>query len=232
MAVEIIGIIACFAGVLMIAMSGPPEQNETAIESIPDASELAPESQGLFGGDANVMKIVGIVTMLFVAFNDASLNVLARTMKDLHYSLIQFWFSAIGLIFLIVFMVIQCLVQQDWPEMFSYNNEQLLYVLLTGIFSALNLTCLVIAYQNDSSATVSLLAYIALVYAFVADVTIFKLTFLALEITGAAIITFFNFFTIWYKIKYQKDDDTTESPDEKASAGEKIEKNCKDRRNS
>ena len=48
----------------------------------------------------------------------------------------------------------------------------------------------------------SLLAYIALVYAFIADVTIFNLSFVAMELSGAAIITFFNLFTIWYKMKY------------------------------
>ena len=73
---------------------------------------------------------------------------------------------------------------------------------MTGVFSALNLTCLVIAYQNDGSATVSLLSYIALVYAFVADVSIFDQSFVAMELTGAAVITFFNLFTIWYKMRY------------------------------
>ena len=72
---------------------------------------------------------------------------------------------------------------------------------MTGIFSALNLTCLPVAYQNDKSATVSLLAYIALVYAFCADIFIFKHDFVNLEIAGAAIITFFNLFTIVYKMK-------------------------------
>ena len=47
-----------------------------------------------------------------------------------------------------------------------------------------------------------MLAYIALVYAFIADVTIFNLSFVAMELSGAAIITFFNLFTIWYKMKY------------------------------
>ena len=73
---------------------------------------------------------------------------------------------------------------------------------MTGIFSALNLTCLTVAYQNDKSATVSLLAYIALVYAFCADIFIFKHDFVNLEIAGAAIITFFNLFTIVYKMKF------------------------------
>ena len=75
----------------------------------------------MFGGSKNAMRIVGIVVMIFVAFNDASLNVLARTMKDLHYSLIQFWFSAIGLGFLVIYLIIACLVKNDWPDMFYYN---------------------------------------------------------------------------------------------------------------
>ena len=52
-----------------------------------------------------------------------------------------------------------------------------------------------------------MLAYIALVYAFIADVTIFNLSFVAMELSGAAIITFFNLFTIWYKMKYGPPDE-------------------------
>ena len=83
----------------------------------------------------------------------------------------------------------------------------MIYLSLTGIFSAANLTCLVIAYQNDKSATVSLLAYIALVYSFVADVTIFKLSFVTMELVGALIITAFNLLTILYKMKYAPDEE-------------------------
>lgn len=42
----------------------------------------------------------------------------------------------------------------------------------------------------------SLLAYIELVYAFAADVLLFNSTFTVMELTGAAIITFFNVLTI------------------------------------
>jgi len=109
-----------------------------------------------------------------------------------------------------VYLIVASAVKGDWPDMVYYSAEQSIYIALTGIFSALNLTCLVIAYQNDSSATVSLLAYIALVYAFVADVTIFQLTFVFMELLGAAVITFFNLFTIWYKMKYGEDEDEAE----------------------
>lgn len=151
--------------------------------------------------------------MLFVAFNDASLNVMARTMKDVHYSLIQFWFGAIGLMILFVYLVIDCAVRADIPTLLQYDSNQMLYLGLTGIFSALNLTCLTIAYQKDNSATVSLLAYIELVYAFISDVTIFKISFVPKELVGAAIITFFNIFTIWWKMKYGTEDEDKDGSD-------------------
>ena len=68
--------------------------------------------------------------------------------------------------------------------------------MLTGVCSSLNLTCLTIAFQSDKSTTVSLLAYIELVYAFMADILLFDSTFTMMEIVGAAIITFFNVLTI------------------------------------
>ena len=60
----------------------------------------------------------------------------------------------------------------------------------------MNLTCLTIAYQSDKSTTVSLLAYIELVYAFAADILLYDSTFTKMEVMGAAIITFFNVLTI------------------------------------
>ena len=45
-------------------------------------------------------------------------------------------------------------------------------------------------------------------YAFVADLTIFHLSFVALELAGAAIITACNFFTIWYKMKYAPEEES------------------------
>ena len=130
----------------MIALSGDEHEDDPAASRFETPEEERVHGVELFGGSENTMRIIGIVTMLFVAFNDASLNVLARTMKDLHYSLIQFWFSAIGLAFLIIYLTIACLVKKDWPDMVYYSLEQSVYVILTGIFSALNLTCLVIAY--------------------------------------------------------------------------------------
>ena len=194
-AIEGIGIVGCFIGVLLIgyAVGERPE------EDVPIPSNYLNE---LFGDNEKTLRALGVLIMLFVAFNDASLNVMARTMKDVHYGILQFWFSAIGLTILVAYIVGDCLMRDEWPQLLQYNDDQLLYLVLTGIFSALNLTCLTIAYQKDNSATVSLLAYIELVYAFISDVTIFNISFVPKELIGAAIITFFNIFTIYYRARF------------------------------
>merc|ERR1719422_1236202 len=99
----------------------------------------------------------------------------------------MFWFSAIGMIVLLLVIALKALYLQAVPLILTYNYDQMQNLILTGVFSALNLTCLTIAYQNDKSATVSLLAYIAIVYAFGADIMIFNHNFVVLELTGAAL---------------------------------------------
>ena len=86
--VEAVGILACFCGVIMMAMSEDPANNEATQESS-------------WGGFA---RLVGVLVMVFVAFNDGLTFVMARTMKSIHFSVMMFWFSAIGLVVLLIFM--------------------------------------------------------------------------------------------------------------------------------
>lgn len=82
------------------------------------------------------------------------------------------------------------------PTILTYSAGQYWTLAVTGICSSLNLSCLTIAYQSDKSTTVSLLAYIELVYAFAADIFIYNSTFTNTEVLGASIIVFFNVLTI------------------------------------
>ena len=155
--------------------------------------------------------------MVFVAFNDGLLAVMARTMKSIHFSLLMFWFSAIGMVILTIYFACYACLTHNTPRIFTYNFDQIYNLVLTGVFSALNLTCLTIAYQNDKSATVSLMAYIALVYAFLADTMIFNHNFVFLELSGALLITSFNLFAIAYKMLYATENDEEEEETSKQS---------------
>ena len=79
---EVCGMLACFSGVVMMALTGYDPT----------------ECPYLLG------KTVGVLVMTGVAVNDALIAVMARTMKDVHFSVLMFWFSAIG--FLIMSSVI------------------------------------------------------------------------------------------------------------------------------
>ena len=78
-------------------MSSNQKEAQEEVE-IPDSviSDILPTNE-------KAVSIIGIALMIFVAFNDASLNVMARTMKDVHFSLLQFWFGASGVIILIIY---------------------------------------------------------------------------------------------------------------------------------
>ena len=133
--IELIGILACFCGVVMMAMSSFDE------DAAPKHDETVPH--GIF---VHYGRIIGILTMCFVAFNDGMLAVLARTMKDIHFSVLMFWFSAIGVFVLNIYLGCNAFMRKELPSIFRYNAEQYFYLGMTGLFSALNLTCLTIAY--------------------------------------------------------------------------------------
>ena len=61
-----------------------------------------------------------------------------------------------------------------------------------------------IAFQSSSPAFVSLISYINIIYAFLADYIIFKETFTWIEFTAAALILIVTIFTSVYKIREGK----------------------------
>ena len=105
----------------MIALSGSKHEDDPEASRFEELGEEKEHEVELFGGTENATRIVGIVTMLFVAANDASINVLARTMKELHFSLICFWFSAIGCTFLVIYLIISCIIKGDLPDLVQYS---------------------------------------------------------------------------------------------------------------
>ena len=72
--IEAVGILACFCGVIMMAMS----EDSSGIDG----------NQGGSWGD--LARVIGVLVMVFVAFNDGLTFVMARTMKSIHFSGLMF----------------------------------------------------------------------------------------------------------------------------------------------
>ena len=84
--------------------------------------------------------------MVCVAANDGYLAVMARRMRDIHPSVMMFWFSSIGTTILSVGLLLSGIFTMSVPTVFTYNPSQYYNLVLPGIMSSLNLTCLTIAY--------------------------------------------------------------------------------------
>lgn len=156
---ECVGMVACFGGVVLMATS----HHEGAL------FEPIHESLHMHYG-----KLIGVGVMVFVAANNAMVSVLARRMKEIHFSVIAFWFSVVGVLALSATLAAMTYINGEMPITMRYTGGQAVNLVATGLFSALNLNCLTIAFQNDRSATVSLLAYMAVVYAFTADIVVYS----------------------------------------------------------
>ena len=63
----------------------------------------------LFGHREKTLRTIAVCVMLFVAVNNGLMYVMTRKMKDTHFSLLQFWFGAIGLALFFAFYIIYSL---------------------------------------------------------------------------------------------------------------------------
>jgi len=61
--------------------------------------------------------------MVCVAFNDGFIAVMARKMKEVHFSILMFWFSAIGMVILSVVLGASSLITWTVPRIFTYNSS-------------------------------------------------------------------------------------------------------------
>jgi hypothetical protein len=66
-------------------------------------------------------RVVGICVMVFVAFNDSMVAVLARKMKQVHFSIIMFWFAAVGTFILTSYLVYISVINQTRPSILTYT---------------------------------------------------------------------------------------------------------------
>lgn len=75
-----------------------------------------------------------------------------------------------------------------------------MYGFAAGFINILALLFKIIAFQNERSGFVTLLAYVGLIYAFLGDIFFFKETFGAMELIGVLIIFAFNLVLILSKM--------------------------------
>jgi len=84
--------------------------------------------------------------MCLIAIGDSYTAVLTRSMRDSHFSILLFWFAALGFLIQLSYESITIAHIGKLPAILEYNLLQVSSMLLSGFFSACNITCLTIAY--------------------------------------------------------------------------------------
>eukprot|EP00352_Strombidinopsis_acuminata_P002455 CAMPEP_0176395482 /NCGR_PEP_ID=MMETSP0126-20121128/43443_1 /TAXON_ID=141414 ORGANISM="Strombidinopsis acuminatum, Strain SPMC142" /NCGR_SAMPLE_ID=MMETSP0126 /ASSEMBLY_ACC=CAM_ASM_000229 /LENGTH=378 /DNA_ID=CAMNT_0017768385 /DNA_START=27 /DNA_END=1163 /DNA_ORIENTATION=+ len=170
--VEIVAMIICFIGVVIIATSKLGQDFSLTDTSL---------------GDTTVaMQVGGGILAFGLAWQFAIVGTLNRKMKDLHFTVIMYNHTLLGMFIAVIWLTISALVSQEIPLLYSAHQYWLIGA--ACVCDVISVNSLTIAYQADKAAFVSLVGQLNIVYAFTADYFIFDQVPSSLEIKGAAMI--------------------------------------------
>mmetsp|Transcript_34030 Transcript_34030/g.41981 ORF Transcript_34030/g.41981 Transcript_34030/m.41981 type:complete len:155 (-) Transcript_34030:119-583(-) len=147
-----------------------------------------------------VAGIIGISMCVTLSLANGVLAILTRMMQSIHVSVMMSYIALVSLAILTTYFLIEMAVKGGPLRILSYTVEQYLYGFAAGAVNILGLICKIVAYQNERSGLITLLAYIGLVYGILGDMFLFDESFGALEIVGMAVILILNFSLICRKM--------------------------------
>ena len=131
---------------------------------------------------------IGIFLAFCVSLLRASQCVTNRIIKDVHFTLIMFWYNAFGAIFPFIGLTIGKIVATGPFTFYSYSSTAFMWLILGSLCDFTTCMAVFIAFQNDSSGFVSLLAYASVFWAFLSDALIFQNTYSFLQVGCAMMI--------------------------------------------
>ena len=67
--------------------------------------------------------MLGFILMCFVAANDGMVAVLARRMKDVHFSVMMFWFATFGMTLTSITIIVRSILFRQLPTLLYYNTD-------------------------------------------------------------------------------------------------------------
>jgi drug/metabolite transporter (DMT)-like permease len=102
-----------------------------------------------------------------------------------------FWYSLVGLSAALLILVIESLVTWMPWRFLTYTGAQYGWMLLASFISNLSLVANIIAAKNEKTAIIQMIGYVSLIYAFLGDFLIFKLSLSPMQLVGVSIVAFF-----------------------------------------
>ena len=127
--------------------------------------------------------LYGLITAVITAVTYSVSAVATRLIKEIHFSLIQFYYAVTS-----TTITGLCVIFQPSDGRFQYDSwvvwMEIGIVCVCNMVMQNMITCM---NQSANPAIVSLMCYIQLIYSFFVDLVIFKLSFMPLELVGVLI---------------------------------------------
>jgi drug/metabolite transporter (DMT)-like permease len=102
----------------------------------------------------------------------SGIDILARKLQGAHWSIVLFWNAFFGFLVPSIGLLVYILATGAQVLVLS-SSKAWLWMLFGSCCDTLTALFNIIAFQNDSSSFVSLLAYVSVVWAFAADILVF-----------------------------------------------------------
>ena len=163
---EYVGMAISFVGVIFIALYDKKEITE----------------------DSTNMIFMGVMLSFVMAWAESFINLFNRMMNDVDWYVITFWHSAIGLVSPLIFISIEALIKGEFRLFTAYTSRQWTLLMTAALIDFVILSASIIATQATSLSFISLIGYLIVFYAFLADIFIFHESFSLMQAQGAASI--------------------------------------------
>lgn len=115
----------------------------------------------------------------------------------------MFWNGALGLLLSVIGVGVASWVTSE-STLFNYSATVYWLIFGAAIADTLGVYSMTIAFQSDTSGFVSLISYINVIYAFLADYFIFKENFAWVELLAAVVILVVTVLTSIVKMRESK----------------------------
>ena len=160
----------------------------------------------------------GTVIMVVASVVNACMNICNRRLQQTHFSVVMFWHAILGFTVPLAIIIVYCLVAHE-TFMVYHNGMAYLWIFIGALCDLAATTFNVLAFQNDNSSFLSLIAYTGVVYAFLFDYFLFKVSISGFQLVFACGIMVITVSMAVYK--YQ----LSESPPDKKDGEYEITSN-------
>jgi drug/metabolite transporter (DMT)-like permease len=155
--VEILGMIVCFVCVVLISTSG-------------GSGDMEEQSFSVYG------ILMSLLSSLVFAVNCIN----NRQLKEVYFALVTFYYGVFGLVMFVLMAIGIAFWSGNSLTFFSYEPKMYLLICLGVSCDTLACNMSTIAFQSGASGFISLISYVAIVYAFLSDLFIFHEDFTSL----------------------------------------------------